>query len=193
MVKLTKTLSHFQQIRAMVVGDYLLDSYTSGRVRRISPEAPVPVLEVLRQEALPGGAGNVVLNMKALGAEVVAIGRIGEDAEGQRLRNLLANGSIQQSGLLIEKGYQTPVKNRIIAESQQLLRIDHETIAPISPAFEEAVMEKVKEHLSGVKVIALSDYGKGFLTPILIAKIIAAAKEANIPILVDLFLPVYNN
>ena len=185
MVKLTKTLSHFQQIRAMVVGDYLLDSYTSGRVRRISPEAPVPVLEVLRQEALPGGAGNVVLNMKALGAEVVAIGRIGEDAEGQRLRNLLANGSIQQSGLLIEKGYQTPVKNRIIAESQQLLRIDHETIAPISPAFEEAVMEKVKEHLSGVKVIALSDYGKGFLTPILIAKIIAAAKEANIPILVD--------
>ena len=123
--------------------------------------------------------------MKALGAEVVAIGRIGEDAEGQRLRNLLANGSIQQSGLLIEKGYQTPVKNRIIAESQQLLRIDHETIAPISPAFEEAVMEKVKEHLSGVKVIALSDYGKGFLTPILIAKIIAAAKEANIPILVD--------
>ena len=185
MVKLAKALSHFQPVRAMVIGDYLLDAYTSGKVRRISPEAPVPILEVQRQESLPGGAGNVTLNMRALGAQVIAVGRTGDDLEGDRLRGALGKAGIDLQGLLVQKDYHTPIKNRLIADSQQLLRIDHETIAPIPLAFEESVMEKILQMLPEVQVIALSDYGKGFLTPTLIAKVIHAAKKANIPLLVD--------
>jgi D-glycero-beta-D-manno-heptose-7-phosphate kinase len=185
MVKLAGTLSHFQSISAMVVGDFMLDTYTSGRVRRISPEAPVPVMEVMRQESRPGGAGNVVLNLTALGAKVFAIGRIGADTEGERLKESLAQQGVDLEGLLIEEHYRTPVKNRLIADSQQLLRVDQETICPIQASFEEKVIKKLRRILPQVKVVALSDYGKGFLTSSLIAQIIALAKEERVPVIVD--------
>ena len=86
MVKLAGTLNHFQPITALVIGDFMLDTYTTGRVKRISPEAPVPVMEVLQQDSRPGGAGNVVLNLTALGAKVISVGRIGRDAGGEELK-----------------------------------------------------------------------------------------------------------
>ena len=185
MVKLAGTLSHLRPFTALVIGDFMLDTYTTGRVKRISPEAPVPVMEVLRQESRPGGAGNVVLSLIALGARVIVSGRIGADDAGNRLIESLGKDNVDLQGLLVEENYQTPVKNRLIADSQQLLRVDTETIRPISDFFEKQIIEKLCHVIPKVKVIALSDYGKGFLTHSLIAKVIALAKCSKVPIVVD--------
>ncbi len=185
MVKLAGTLSHFQPVSALVVGDYMLDRYTTGRVKRISPEAPVPVMEVLKQESRPGGAGNVVLSLLALGAHVMSAGRIGDDWEGREITASLLKESANIESLIVEKQYKTPVKNRLIADSQQLLRVDQEIITPISSSFEARLMEKLSDVSKRAQVIALSDYGKGLLTPSLIAKVIALARGSDIPIIVD--------
>lgn len=185
MVKLAGILSQFQPISALVVGDFMLDSYTTGRVRRISPEAPVPVMEVLRQEARPGGAGNVVLSLLALGAQVMAAGRIGDDAEGREILASLDAAGSDRTCLMVESEYRTPIKNRLIADSQQLLRVDREIVAPISPEFEREFLRRLQQIVGKAQVIALSDYGKGLLTPTLIADVIALAKKEKIPIIVD--------
>src|SRR3990167_9914256 len=99
MVKLERAFGRFRKFKALVLGDLMLDSYTTGRVKRISPEAPVPVVEVLRQESRPGGAGNVALNLAALGGEVVALGRIGNEAHGTHLRKTLEKKGVQTEGL----------------------------------------------------------------------------------------------
>lgn len=183
MVKLARTFSHLRPFRALVLGDFLLDTYTTGRVKRISPEAPVPIMEVLKQESRPGGAGNVVLNLTTLGASVFAVGRIGADFEGQELKRRL--GGADTSALLVEPNYRTPIKNRLIADSQQLIRVDFETIAPMQTELEEQIVERLKKLIPQVQVVALSDYGKGFLTPRVIAESIRLAKEAQIPLIVD--------
>ena len=185
MVKLAGTLSHLQPFTALVIGDFMLDTYTTGRVKRVSPEAPVLVMEVQRQESRPGGAGNVVLNLIALGAKVIVSGRIGADEAGVRLKQSLSKDGVDLQGLLVEENYQTPVKNRLIADSQQLLRVDNETIRSIPDIFENQIIEKLRHVITHVKVIALSDYGKGFLTSSLIARVIALAKCSKVPIIVD--------
>jgi D-beta-D-heptose 7-phosphate kinase/D-beta-D-heptose 1-phosphate adenosyltransferase len=178
-VKLTKALNDLRSFRVLVLGDFLLDTYTTGKIRRISPEAPVPVMEVLRQESRPGGAGNVVLNLLTLGAKVFALGRIGDDEEGEELKRRL--GEANTSGMLIEKGYRTPIKNRLIADSQQLIRIDFEKITPIPSAMEEKVIQKLEEILPQVDIVAISDYGKGFLTE----KVLRACLAKGVPTIVD--------
>lgn len=183
MVKLANTFRHFHPFRALVVGDFMLDCYTTGRVKRISPEAPVPVMEVLKQESRPGGAGNVVLNLAELGASVTAVGRIGQDGEGAQLRQLLKGAG--PSALLVEPQYKTPVKNRLIADSQQLIRVDCETVAPLCLELEEAVVKQLEELIPQVQIVALSDYGKGFLTQRVIAEALRIAKKAGIPTIVD--------
>ncbi len=165
------------------MGDFLLDTYTMGRVKRISPEAPVPVMEAVAQESRPGGAGNVVLNLLALGGTVFAMGRIGTNFEAEQLKNHLSQSDT--SALFVEKGYNTPVKNRLIADHQQLLRIDFETLAPLSSALEEMCIKRLKTLLAQVQVVAISDYGKGFLTDRLIATTIKMAKEMGVPVVVD--------
>ncbi len=185
MVKLAGTLSHLRPFTALVIGDFMLDTYTTGRVKRISPEAPVPVMEVQRQESRPGGAGNVVLNLIALGAKVILSGRIGADRAGEQLKQSLSKDGVDLQGLQLEENYQTPVKNRLIADSQQLLRVDIETIRSIPEVFESQIIEQLIHLIPQVKVIALSDYGKGFLTTSLIAKVISLAKASKVPIIVD--------
>jgi len=180
MIKLSGVFSRFQPFRVLVLGDFLLDTYTTGKVKRISPEAPVPVMEVLRHESRPGGAGNVVLNLQALGGQVIACGRIGKDAAGEQLRQLC-----KATHLLIEPGYQTPIKNRLIADSQQLLRIDTETISPLHPSLEEELLNQLEILIPSVQIVALSDYGKGFLTHRLITKTLEIARKYNIPTIVD--------
>ncbi len=183
MVKLAKTFRHFQPFNALVLGDFMLDTYTTGRVKRISPEAPVPVMEVIRQESRPGGAGNVVLNLTTLGAKVFAVGRIGSDGEGAELKKRLHQADT--SALLVEPNYKTPVKNRLIADSQQILRVDFETITPLLPELEDQIIERLRNLIPQVQVVAVSDYGKGFLTHRLIAAALQMAKEAKIPAVVD--------
>jgi D-beta-D-heptose 7-phosphate kinase/D-beta-D-heptose 1-phosphate adenosyltransferase len=183
MVKLSRSFSSIQPFKALVIGDFLLDTYTTGRVKRISPEAPVPVMEVLKQESRPGGAGNVVLNLAMLGAEVFAVGRLGADSSGEELKRQLKNADT--SGLLIEPNYKTPVKNRLISDSQQLFRFDLETISPLLAECEQEVAVFLEKTVPLVQVIAVSDYGKGFLTRSLLRQIIALANEKKVPIIID--------
>ncbi len=171
--------------KTLVLGDYLLDAYTMGRVRRISPEAPVPVVETLKQESRPGGAGNVALSLVALGAEVVACGRLGKDEEGDELKRHLLGAGAQVSGLHEEVGYPTPIKNRIIADGQQLLRIDREVVTTLTPSLEERCIAELKSTIPQMGVVALSDYGKGFLTRSLISATLEIARTHKIPTIVD--------
>src|SRR5271169_5137383 len=111
MVKLSGIFSRLSPVRVAVIGDYMIDTYTTGKVRRISPEAPVSVLHVQKEESRPGGAGNVVLNLISLGANVVAIGRVGHDNAGKSIISLLADEGVNTDGIVYQKNYQTPVKN----------------------------------------------------------------------------------
>ncbi len=185
MVRLSGTFSRLKPFRILVLGDFMLDTYTTGRVKRISPEAPVPVMEVTSQESRPGGAGNVVLNLTSLGGQVIAVGRVGPDSHGRELKESLSLDGVDHSALLIEPGYQTPVKNRLIADSQQLLRVDLERITPLIAELEEEVIKRLHILIPQVQVVAISDYGKGFLTHRLIATAIQLARKANIPAVVD--------
>lgn len=163
----------------------MLDTYTTGKVKRISPEAPVSVLHVQKEESLPGGAGNVVLNLISLGAKVTAIGRVGYDVAGEQLRDSLEREGVDIEYLLLQKGYKTPVKNRLIADAQQILRVDFETVTPLPEQIEEEVLERLPHLLDKVQILAISDYGKGFLNRQLLQKVIEMAVCKGIPVIVD--------
>ncbi|MGD0664788.1 MAG: bifunctional ADP-heptose synthase [Rhabdochlamydiaceae bacterium] len=185
MVKLSRIFSRLTSIRVGVIGDFMYDTYTTGKVRRISPEAPVSVLHVLKEEGRPGGAGNVALNLISLGAQVKAIGRVGSDIAGQSIVKALADECVSVEGIVTEAGYQTPVKNRLIADAQQVLRVDFESISTISENVEQEVVEKLPDLLDGIDILAVSDYGKGFLSPSLLMTVIEMAKARDIPVIVD--------
>ncbi len=185
MVKLCGMLSRFSPIRVLVIGDFMLDTYTAGKVKRISPEAPVSVLHVQKEESLPGGAGNVALNLISFGAKVIAVGRIGFDAAGDELRNSLEREGVDVDNLLLQKGYKTPVKNRLIADAQQILRVDFESQSLLPSQMEEEVLEKLPLLMDKVQIVAISDYAKGFLSRSLLEKIIQMASTKQIPVIVD--------
>lgn len=185
MVKLCGMLSRFSPIRVLVIGDFMLDTYTAGKVKRISPEAPVSVLHVQKEESLPGGAGNVALNLTSLGAKVIAVGRIGYDLAGDDLRNSLEREGVDVENLLLQKGYKTPVKNRLIADAQQILRVDFETPSLLPGQIEEEILEKLPLLIDKVQIVAISDYAKGFLSRSLLEKIIQMATAKQIPVIVD--------
>ncbi len=185
MVKLCGMLSRFRSVRVLVIGDFMLDTYTTGKVKRISPEAPVSVLHVQKEESRPGGAGNVVLNLVSLGAEVIAVGRIGYDFGGEMLRDALESEGVDIENLILQKGYKTPVKNRLIADAQQVLRVDFETVSFLPEPLEEDVINRLPPLMDEVQIIAISDYGKGFLSRSLLRKIIEMASAKDIPVIVD--------
>ncbi len=185
MVNLLGSLSHFNPVKVLLIGDFMLDTYTTGKIRRISPEAPVSVLHVQKEESRPGGAGNVVLNLISLGATVSVLGRIGYDSAGEQLKESLMAEGAETEGLFLQKGFKTPVKNRLIADSQQLLRVDFEAFTPLPSTLEEVIIEKIPYLLEGVDIVAISDYGKGFLSKSLLKYIINCSREKNIPVVVD--------
>lgn len=185
MVKLTNTFSKLQNIKTLVIGDFMLDRYTYGNIHRISPEAPVSILKVKNEEMKLGGAGNVVLNLLSLGASVIAIGRIGDDNAGDTLIKLLNDHGCISNNLFIQKNYQTPVKNRLIAESQQILRVDFEKEEPLLTILENKIIKKLPQLIKSVKVIAISDYAKGFLSDKLIRFVIDIARENKVSVIVD--------
>lgn len=185
MVKLTRTINRFGNSKVMVIGDFVLDTYTIGKARRISPEAPVAVVQVSKEEHRPGMAGNVILNLISMGSEVVAVGRVGSDYAGESLLDALKSEKVDTRGIFVQQGFSTPVKNRIIAENQQIVRVDYEQNAPIPELLEQHVIEILPELLKGVAVIAISDYGKGFLSRTLLGSIIDHAKQIGIPVIAD--------
>jgi len=185
MVKLIGTLSRLGPAKVLVIGDYMLDSYTSGKIHRISPEAPVSVLQANSEESLPGGAGNVVLNLCSLGAKVTAVGRIGRDFAGDEIATSLENEGVDVRGLFFQKRYKTPVKNRFIADSQQILRVDFETITSFPEDLEHQVIEQLPDLMDDCQIVAISDYGKGFLSHSLLGVVIEMAKARHVPVIVD--------
>lgn len=179
------TLERFQKKTIGVIGDLILDRYTFGHTKRVSPEAPVPVLSVAKEEKKAGGAGNVALNLLALGMNVKLMSRVGSDPAGEELRDLLSQATIDCSFILPDTAYTTSVKNRFIAASQQLLRVDSETVEPLSQEQEARFLASLPSWLEGVDTIALSDYAKGFLTDRLIAQVIAQANALGKQVIVD--------
>lgn len=185
MVKLIGIFSQFNPVRVVVIGDFMYDTYTTGKVKRISPEAPVSVLHVQKEESRPGGAGNVVLNLTSLGAKVTAIGRVGNDPAGESIRQALESEGVNIDGIVVQKHFKTPVKNRFIADSQQVLRVDFETGNSIPEDIEQCIVEKLPQLLESTQIIAISDYGKGLLSKSLLMAILDIAKARQIPVIVD--------
>jgi D-glycero-beta-D-manno-heptose-7-phosphate kinase len=185
MVKLASMLSRLNRAKILVVGDLLLDLYTVGQVRRISPEAPVVIVNVNYEDKRPGGAGNVILNLLSLGAEVAILGRVGSDWAGEFLKDELANEGVDTKTIVFQKAYRTPMKNRVIADHQQIVRIDHEEVTLLSSELEQSLIHHLPDLLAKADVIAISDYGKGFLTPSLLATLMQQAKQLNIPVITD--------
>lgn len=163
----------------------MLDAYTIGKARRISPEAPVPIVHVTEERQLPGGAGNVVLNLLSLSAEVVTLARIGDDAAGKSIVEALKAKGAETEAIFTERNYRTPIKNRIIADSQQIARVDHEKVELLSEEMESLIFDRIDALLIGVKMVALSDYGKGFLSDALIKLLIDKAKEKKLISIAD--------
>jgi rfaE bifunctional protein kinase chain/domain len=185
MVKLVSAFSKISPQKILLAGDLLLDTYTIGKVGRISPEAPVPVLHVKKEENRPGGSGNAALNLVSMGAEVTILGRVGSDKSGEQLIQALKNEKIDVRGIIEQRGFPTPVKNRVIANNQQIVRIDYEEITPIPLDLEKKAIAMLPELLEGVKIVAISDYGKGFLSLALLKALISHAKERGIAVIVD--------
>ena len=169
----------------LVVGDVLLDSYLWGSCQRISPEAPVPVVGLQRRTHALGGAGNVVSNLRALGAEVELVSVVGQDLTAERVFELLEQQGVQTGGVLRQAGRATPEKTRIMAETQQVLRFDAETTAEVPAELEQQQLDLVQRQLAGAAAVVLSDYGKGALTERVCREVIDAARALGKPVLCD--------
>jgi len=168
-----------------VIGDLMIDHYIWGSCERISPEAPVQVVNVNRESTVLGGAGNVINNLASLGAEISVFSVIGDDAHASEMQALLEKTDTKNIALISEKGRRTTKKSRIIASNQQVIRYDDESIENISLASQVALLDALKAALFHVDVVLLSDYGKGVLTPNLTRDIISLVKAMNKLILVD--------
>lgn len=173
------TMPHFEQASVLVVGDVMLDRYWHGGTSRISPEAPVPVVKINQREDRPGGAANVALNMAALGARTWLIGATGEDEAADSLADSLGSAGVETHFQRIA-GQPTTIKLRVMSRHQQLIRVDFEETFDIN---KEALASEVEKLLPSVKVLLLSDYGKGTLKNH--QQLIKLAKQHNIPVLVD--------
>ncbi|MBM4273207.1 MAG: D-glycero-beta-D-manno-heptose-7-phosphate kinase [Deltaproteobacteria bacterium] len=178
-------LTAFSSLRVLVAGDFMLDEYLWGRVERINPEAPVPVVEVRRETRTLGGAGNVVNNLAALGARVEVLGLVGEDHPGQLLRQELARLGVSDEGLFVDPQRRTSRKTRVMAGSQQVVRIDRETRSPVSAQVAASAREYLEARIPALDALVLSDYGKGALTPSFLQELIGHARNRGLPVVVD--------
>lgn len=178
-------LQDFAQYKVLVLGDVILDIYMQGDVHRISPEAPVPIVDVKHQEARLGGAANVAMNLQALGAKVLLCSIIGADTAGERLQALARSAGLDTSGLLCDPIRKSTCKTRILSEGHHMLRIDEEIQDPLSTAQSKALQQAIEERLRTCQLLIFQDYDKGVLTAPLITETIAAARRLQVPIAVD--------
>jgi rfaE bifunctional protein kinase chain/domain len=182
---INQIFERFKDLNVLIVGDVMMDAYIFGKVERISPEAPVPVVNLQKEENRLGGAANVAMNIVSLGAKATICSIIGDDKEGHLVESLFANKHISTDGLFKSAEKPTTVKTRIIGNNHQLLRIDRELTDEPSDEIEDKFIHKIKEIVGNHQVIIFSDYDKGSLTKKLIHEIIVAANALNIPTIVD--------
>ncbi len=178
-------LAAMRGLRVVVVGDLMLDRYIWGAVSRISPEAPVPVVEVAEESERLGGAANVVNNLRGLGAQVDAVGVVGDDYHGGRILELLRKEGTATHGIVVEAGRTTTVKTRVIAHGQHVVRVDRENRAPIRPQTEKALLDRIRHLVVGADALIFEDYNKGVLTPSLIRETLELTGEMGIVTAVD--------
>jgi len=181
----TTITNAFAGKRIVVLGDMMLDEFIWGRVRRISPEAPVPVVEVDRQTLALGGAGNVVSNLVALGATATPIGVIGDDSDAHRLRAAFGELSVRHSSLISDASRPTTIKTRIIAHNQQVVRADRESRAAIAEPIQAAVANAFCKEIEKADAAVVSDYGKGLLTANLLKRVLVTARERELIVCLD--------
>lgn len=169
----------------LVVGDLMIDHYLWGSCERISPEAPVQVVEIAKETTVLGGAGNVINNLKALGANVSVSSVIGDDSNGIELKNMLTDINVDIANIIIQKGRKTSKKSRVIASSQQVIRYDKESKDDIEDSSVSQILDSLVNTIKNYDVIILSDYGKGILRDSLCQGIISIAKNHNVKVLID--------
>jgi len=177
-------IEKFKDVKVLVLGDVMLDRYFWGNVSRISPEAPVPIVNVNKTSSVLGGAANVAANIKSLGATPYLVGVCGEDKDAENLENLLDQNQISCKLFRFETR-QTTVKTRIIAHHQHVARIDQETNRYISESESEMIYEQISDLIDSTSIVVISDYAKGFLTDDLLMRLITSCKLKNKIVLVD--------
>lgn len=182
---ISELLDSFASKRILVLGDVMLDHYVWGRVERISPEAPVPVLEAQNEEYRPGGAANVALNVRSLGAQTLLAGVVGADAPAGILRDLLNERGVDHSALIVDPQRSTTLKTRIGAVSQQIVRIDYESREELSTELGRGLLAKLEEALPSCHALIIEDYNKGVLTSEVISAVLELARKNGIPVAVD--------
>lgn len=178
-------LDQFKGLKVLVVGDVMIDAYLFGKVERISPEAPVPVVSVNKRESRLGGAANVAMNLVALGAKPILCSVIGDDADGRDLLQLLEQSGIGTSGIISSKERVTTVKTRVISQNHQMMRIDSEVVHDIGAVDSYKLVEKISALLKDADVLVFEDYDKGVLHDKNIPEIIEAADGMHVPVAVD--------
>jgi rfaE bifunctional protein kinase chain/domain len=185
--QIREIFKYFNNLNVLIIGDVMIDSYLWGKVNRISPEAPVPIVAVGKKERRLGGAANVALNIQALGANPILCSVIGVDYEGQALLDLLKVQKLSQKGILKCRDRITTVKTRVIGNNAQLLRVDEEVEEDITSSETQQLLTLINYILNHDKidVIVFEDYNKGMITPRFISKVVELAKSKGIPTCVD--------
>ncbi len=181
----TQLLDAFSSLRLAVLGDAMLDRYIRGSAKRLSPEAPVPVVDILEESEHPGGAANVAINLAALGASVELFGAVGNDGAADDLRQLLRDHGIVVDGLVGSNDLRTTVKTRVIADGQHIVRADRESTDPYDEAVNSSLVEMLLDRLDHLDGLILQDYNKGTLTSGVIKRVVDAAREEGVPVFVD--------
>ncbi|HAQ18919.1 MAG TPA: D-glycero-beta-D-manno-heptose-7-phosphate kinase [Prolixibacteraceae bacterium] len=182
-----QVFSKFSELNVLIIGDAMIDTYLWGKVDRISPEAPIPIVTVNKQENRLGGAGNVSLNIQAFGATPILVSIIGDDEKGKIFAKLMKEKNLVSEGLFIDKNRMTTVKTRIISGGQQISRVDQEISSLIDSEFEKKVFERIKAIIEEkhIHIAIFVDYDKGLITPWIIRNVIALAKSKNILTVAD--------
>ena len=182
--KLTKWARALRGRRIAVVGDFMLDQYMWGSATRISPEAPVPVVDFINESQVLGGAGNVAANLAALGARVFPFGVIGDDEAGNAIRTCLDDLGVTTKGVVADKSRITTTKTRVIARQHQIVRVDRERRAPLSRALEDSLVRRIKVALGRLDALVISDYDKGVVSDSLADRVLTECHRRGVPALV---------
>jgi D-beta-D-heptose 7-phosphate kinase/D-beta-D-heptose 1-phosphate adenosyltransferase len=183
--RLRSLLDRFAGVRLLVVGDVVLDEYVWGDVDRVSPEAPVPVVHVRNETVVLGGAANVARNATALGASVAVCSALGDDPGGRQVAGLLEDLGVDPDGLILVPGRPTTRKTRVVARSQQVVRFDRETLAPLPADAGRKLQRAIERALGSVDGVVIEDYGKGVLSRRVAAAIMRRARADGVPVAVD--------
>jgi phosphoheptose isomerase len=183
--RVKEILQNFQSKRILVIGDLMLDEFVWGRVSRISPEAPVPVVDVIRESSYPGGAANVARNVKEFCPSVLLMGLVGADGHAERLRRNLEQGGINLDAVQVDPSYQTIVKTRIVARQQQVVRVDREKLQALSAELQIQCIQSIRALLPEIDAIIFEDYGKGFLQQFFVDEVCSLARQVGKVVTVD--------